>query len=132
MKYVFLIFTFIFNISVYGQVNNDIHDCQLDSINEKLIHTFADVMPEFEGGHIKLYEEITNNIKVNKKHSLGCTRITISFVIDIDGTIKNLCIPNEIEITSQFINSIDKWTPGQTAGVNVPVRILLPMNIKFK
>jgi hypothetical protein len=131
MKYLVLL---MFSLTVYSlkaQVINEIKKCEIDSIDGMLVHSLAEIQPEYERGLQKFYSEISSKIKLKAKNELGCVKVVLSFVIDVDGNIRNLCFTDNVEIVEDVIESINNWIPGKTGGINVPVRMYLPMYIKL-
>jgi protein TonB len=130
MKFLVLLLLTITTVSLKAQIKNDMKLCENDSINGKLIHTIAEVSPEYKGGVQKFYKDISSKIKLKDRNDIGCIRVVLSFVIDVDGNIKNVCSTDNVEVTKEIIESINNWTPGKIEGINVPVRMHLPMYIK--
>lgn len=106
----------------------------LESADEVLV--VAEEMPEFMGGMPALQKFIAENIRYPKQATQLRLqgRVLIAFVVDADGTIRDLEIIKGIgggcELEAMRVVSImPKWKPGKQNGKHVPVRYTMP--IKF-
>ena len=58
------------------------------------------------------------------------SKIWISFIVDKEGCVQNLCIyPKYLKFPESFSKEVDKWSAGIHQGKAVPVRILFPIII---
>ncbi|UII33396.1 hypothetical protein LVD17_06120 [Fulvivirga ulvae] len=102
----------------------------MDSIDGMLIHSVVESPPEYKEGLEGFLRDISE--KVKPKHRLvGCIRVVFSFVIDIEGNVRNMCYSDNVEITKEAIEEISNWAAGRSGGVNVPVRMYISMYVKF-
>ena len=106
----------IATITLKAQIRNEVKLCESDSINGRLIHTVAEISPEYEGGLGKFYKAI-GKVKLKDINNPGSIKVIVSFVVDVDGNIKNVCFSNNVEITQEVIESINHWTPGKIGGI---------------
>jgi protein TonB len=95
-------------------------------------------MPEYPGGDMALYYFIQANTnypnEAKKKKISG--RVFVTFVIDIDGSIKDPRVKESIdplldEEAIRVINLMKPWTPGQRDGEQCKVTYTLPVNFKL-
>ena len=121
-----------------GRDGEDCPECDIidDEKDEIIIDepTFSsDIMPEFKG----LYEFLAKNIKypeIDKKSNSEGT-VYVQFVIEKDGSVSSEKIlrgvtPSLDREALRVVKLMPNWTPGETAGNNVRVKLSLP--IKFK
>ncbi|HYF68952.1 MAG TPA: hypothetical protein VD884_12500 [Ohtaekwangia sp.] len=131
IKILILLSLTIATISLEAQIKKEMKLCELDSINGMVIHSIAEVSPEYTGGLSKFYKDLSSKIKIKDTSNSGHIKIIISFVIDVDGNVKNVCTTDNVEITTEIIESINNWTAKKIGGSNVPVRMYMPIYIKL-
>lgn len=97
-----------------------------------------DVLPVFPGGDDGLMDYITRRVMYPASAQVQGIegRVYISFVIDKDGTIKNVEVVKSLNPSCdkeavRVIKGMPKWTPGQKAGVCVPVFYTIPIQFKL-
>jgi hypothetical protein len=134
MKNLITIGLLLMNLYVFGQDKSDLSRCEEDSIDGLPIHLTVDNPPEYGGGLAGFYQDFSKNIKFPKsdKDLQFLTTFYISFVIDTTGDIRNFCSTDNIEFDEGFISKINKWTPGSFKDKSVPVRLKLPIHIRFE
>ena len=108
---------------------------------EKAPETEFDVvenMPEFPGGDEALLSFIAQNIRYPKTaQRLGIEgRVTLSYVIDKDGSITNIEIIKGIgagcdEEAIRVLKLLPNYSPGKQRGVPVKVKMRLPVHFKL-
>src|SRR5688572_33310516 len=97
-------------------------------------------MPEFPGGMTNFYSYIQREFKCSTKNRGTDKKIFVEFVVDSTGYVRKGAVKflhgemGQIckdKITSVLENS-PKWTPGHVTEMkkDVPVRMVLPMNLK--
>lgn len=96
-------------------------------------------MPEFPGGEQALLSFIAKNIKYPKPAKrMGIEgRVTVSFVIDQDGSITNIEVLRGIgagcdEEAIRVLKLLPNFSPGKQRGVPVKVQMQLPVNFRLK
>src|SRR5690606_27315892 len=86
----------------------------------------------FKGGNSKLQQYIIQNLNVPESAQHFSGKVIVSFVVNEDGSVKNVEIKQTIpiglknEIEKVFIN-MPKWTPAQSQGKNVKMRKTYPI-----
>ena len=115
-----------------------VHPLQ-DEIPEKnIIHTQADVMPQFKGGYTELVRFIYNQLKypytaMNQRIQ---GRVWSSFTINIDGSVADIRIEQGVhfsldEEALRVLSTMPDWEPGKINGESVRVKIYLPIVFKL-
>jgi hypothetical protein len=92
-------------------------------------------MPEFQDGGIKRFRQaFTNVFKMPEEDFFGTLNFSVSFVIDIDGSMTNIDVISikkmpsfERNIVSAIKKIKGKWTPGKIRGIPVKTRFNLPL-----
>lgn len=133
MKIILFILILIFPFISHAQslLKEYLKECQLDSLNGQPILFETEVYPEYEGGIQALTKSIAKNIRVTEQAKrMGFHgKITLTFVIDTEGNIQNLCAyPQEVIIDEELISAINKWSVGMHEGKIIPVRIAVPIS----
>ena len=95
--------------------------------------------PRYSGGETKLFEFLRDNIKYPKvERRKGIAgRVIISFVIDKDGSVKNVKIFKGVssgidEEALRVIRLMPKWSAGMQDGNPVSVQFSMPINFSLK
>ena len=95
-------------------------------------------MPQFPGGHSKLLEYITRNLKYPAEAEMNCTqgRVIATFVVEEDGSISNAKIVRSIDPlldaeALRIINTMPKWQPGMQNGKAVRVKYTIPISFNL-
>lgn len=112
---------------------------QEDQILETKVYTVVEQMPEFpDGGQPGMLEYIQNNISEEVRATNKEGRITLSFVVERDGSISNIEIlrskgDKQLEDEAvRIIKQMPKWIPGKQRGKVVRVKYTLPVSFKKK
>lgn len=129
----------IFITTKQGKVAADEKN-QMTQIDESEPFITTEVMPIFQGGNLNTFREwvqsqIQYPAEMLKKGVQG--RVTLSFVIERDGSVSNLEIlqtPDRLlsEQAKRVVLSSPKWTPGKQLGKAVRIRYTLPVDFKIK
>lgn len=88
-------------------------------------------MPEFpDGGMPGLMRYFKENMRIPEGAGRG--RVTVQFVVDADGSIKNArvlrCLNEETDAEAlRLVNSMPKWKPGRQKGEPVAVKYTVPV-----
>ena len=90
--------------------------------------------PEFIGGEEALTRWLYQNVKYPKqaKDNYITGRVVVSFVVDIDGSIKDVKVVRPVDPALdkeaiRVVKSMPKWKPGKRNGEPVPVRYTTPV-----
>ncbi|OHX67861.1 hypothetical protein [Flammeovirga pacifica] len=109
--------------------------CNLDSLDGEPVFEITEEPASYEGGSGKFYKAVVKTLQYvpELKHNLN-NKIYITFIIDKDGNVRNLC--TNIGITAKSINDFlaltaNKWTPAKEKGNNVHQKMVLSMHIRF-
>jgi hypothetical protein len=102
--------------------------------------TNVEQMPEFPGGKDSLTKFIRKNFNYTNKPNtdpIKRTRIYVQFIVDKNGTIKNLKVLKGInplldKEAMRVMNMMPKWKPGKQNGENVSVIINYPIQLEYK
>ncbi len=125
--------------SMYVQVKNAHEVCfvELNGLTE--VNFVIEESPEFIGGEEALFLWLKQNIKYPKQakdnHITG--RVVVSFVVDIDGTIKDVEVIGGVDPildkeAIRVVRSMPKWKPGKQNGKPIPVRYTTPITFNIK
>ncbi len=129
---ILLMLIFLSGSSVFGQ---DSTKCisSFDTIQQRVIYSQVDNMPQFPGGNDSLEYYILTKLKLEYG---GCyqDRVYVTFIIEDDGrvtSVKILRIHVELlrEQILNILNNMDNWKPGSCYGIRVPIRIIIPIKI---
>lgn len=111
-------------------------------VKEQLTGTVFEVveqMPEFpDGGMSGLMEYFRKNMRYPKAAKEAGTqgRVTVQFVVDKDGSIKDVrvlrSVDKEMDAEAiRLVKTMPKWKPGTQRGVAVPVRYTVPVAFRL-
>ena len=103
--------------------------------NEEKVYEVVEQMPSFPGGQEALMTYINHNIKYPEE-DCGQGRVTVSFIVEKDGSITNATIRRSVDPAFdrealRVISSMPKWIPGKNNGRNVRVRFNVPVQFKL-
>ena len=103
--------------------------------NDENVYEVVEQMPSFPGGQEALMTYINHNIKYPEE-DCGQGRVTVSFIVEKDGSITNATIRRSVDPAFdrealRVINSMPKWIPGKKNGRNVRVRFNVPVQFKL-
>ena len=122
----------LWGFQIYSQ--SDSLNCLLktDSLTLQQYYEGADKMPEVSGGQDLLFKQL-QKLRIPYDDCPG-GKIIVSFIIESNGDLTNKKIikdPCGGKLGEQVFSLIGdiRWTPGQCKGVNVPVKIHLPVMI---
>ena len=104
--------------------------------NDENIYEVVEQMPSFPGGQEALMTYINHNIKYPEE-DCGQGRVTVSFIVEKDGSITNATIRRSVDPAFdrealRVISSMPKWIPGKNNGRNVRVRFNVPVQFKLQ
>lgn len=110
----------------------------VEDIENNAVLTFAEQMPEFNGGNKSMYEFLGKSIHYPK---LAMTesiegKVILQFVIDSKGAVNKIEVMKAIgggceEEAIRVVNQMPKWSPGKQNGKPVSVRYTLPIAFKL-
>ena len=124
--------------SMYIQVRDVQEAClvNLDALSE--VNVVIEESPEFPGGEEAFFRWICQNINYPKQaQENGANgRVSVSFVVDVDGTIKDVKVVRQVDPALdkeaiRVIKSMPKWKPGKRNGVPIPVTYTTPIIFKY-
>lgn len=102
------------------------------------VYTSAEVMPEFPGGAMALYEYFKANLKYpDGAREKGTEGVVItSFVVDAEGNIKSPVVIKSLDAymdaeALRTITAMPKWKPGMQGGKNVSVQLVQPVRFSL-
>lgn len=104
--------------------------------NEEKVYEVVEQMPSFPGGQEALMTYINHNIKYPEE-DCGQGRVTVSFIVEKDGSITNATIRRSVDPAFdrealRVISSMPKWIPGKNNGRKVRVRFNVPVQFKLQ
>ena len=90
--------------------------------------------PQYPGGNAEFMKFVTKNFQTEELEGLSGI-IKVSFVIETDGSIKQIKILKDIGGSSaseskRVVGLLSKWSVGQMNGTPVRVRYSLPVTIR--
>lgn len=120
------------NVATQGSLCKSYYDKNL----KMEVYTFVDDMPVGSADVTNFLKVLTKNLRVKNEADLYKTT-TISFVVMINGEIKNVRIYNKekkdyTEFDQEIIrvvNLIPNWSVGKCNGKTVPVLIVIPTRV---
>lgn len=133
-------------ISIYTRKT----DClpQIDTIDGQPVLFYSERMPEFNGGTSSMLKYISENIRILPADTIHVStyerlqsRVVVSFVIDAEGKVRNLCISRTYyedrrtfieEMVLNIIKKMPGWEPGMVGGEKVAVRYYIPLNLHIR
>ncbi|MBK9994167.1 MAG: energy transducer TonB [Saprospiraceae bacterium] len=100
--------------------------------------TYAEVMPEFEGGYEALLKYLQKNIKypsIAKENQIE-GKVVLNFVVNTEGELSHVSVIRGIgggcdEEAIRVVSAMPKWKPGRHNGKTVPVRFTLPISFRL-
>lgn len=105
------------------------------NVEEDIIHSFVDEMPEFPGGMKALLSFIGNSVKYPTiAQETGVKgKVIVSFVINKDGHVSDASVIRSIDTALdkealRVVNMMPAWRPGRQAGKAVRVSYVVPIN----
>lgn len=106
---------------------------------EENIVTFADQMPEFDGGQVSLAKFMKKNFRY-PDHALRMNiegKVFVSFIVNKDGTISNIAVAKGLgagcdEEAIKLMTLMPKWKPGRQNGIIVKVRCIMPISFQIE
>ena len=103
--------------------------------NDEKVYEVVEQMPSFPGGQEALMTYINHNIKYPEE-DCGQGRVTVSFIVEKDGSITNATILRSVDPAFdrealRVISSMPKWIPGKNNGRKVRVRFNVPVQFKL-
>ena len=103
--------------------------------NDENVYEVVEQMPSFPGGQEALMTYINHNIKYPEE-DCGQGRVTVSFIVEKDGSITNATIRRSVDPAFdrealRVISSMPKWIPGKNNGRKVRVRFNVPVQFKL-
>ncbi len=94
--------------------------------------------PTFPGGEANLYKFISDSLQypVLAQEKMIQGSVVVSFVIDHDGSIKEVKILKDIgggcgKEAARIVSIMPRWVPGEADGKPVRVRFTLPFRFKL-
>ncbi len=101
-------------------------------------YTYAEVMPEFEGGYEALLKYLQKNIKypsIAKENQIE-GKVVLNFVVNTEGDLSHVSVIRGIgggcdEEAIRVVSAMPKWKPGRHNGKTVPVRFTLPISFRL-
>ena len=121
-----LLFLFVVSTNLFSQSSA--------GTNKDDVYTSAEVMPQFPGGAMALYDYFKSNLKYpDAAREKGTEGVVItSFVIDAEGNLKNPVVIKSHDAlldaeALRIVSTMPKWKPGMQGGKNVPVQLSLPV-----
>lgn len=116
----------------------DVADVDIPPETPEEIFIVVEQMPTYPGGMRELYSFISKQMNYpSKARKMGVEgRVTISFVIDKDGSIINIKLLRGIgsgcdKEAIRVLSKMTKWNPGKQRGKPVKVRMTIPITFKL-
>jgi TonB family protein len=102
------------------------------------VYTKAEVMPEYPGGAMALYEFFKANLKYpDKAREKGTEGVVVtSFVVDAEGNLKDINVIKNLDPqmdaeAKRVVEMMPRWKPGMQGGKNVPVQLVQPVRFSL-
>jgi TonB family protein len=134
------------------QAKLDAENCFIESLREvvdkcgitepvydiEAIFDFVEVMPEFPGGSVALYQFLSENMTYPKEAMDASIqgKVYVSFVVTNLGLIQDVKVNKGIDIlidaeAVRVVSSMPNWEPGKDQDKDVSVRFNLPINFQI-
>jgi hypothetical protein len=123
------------------EVTNDtvifIQDTALNGDPPELEYYYiVEEMPEYPGGEMEMFNFIFSNFNYPEGVN-ACCRITIEFIVDKDGSLRDIEIVKGLEKMFdkemvRIFSTMPVWEPGRQRGKTVPVKMNYPINISLQ
>ena len=127
IKIATLFFIFNFFVKTHAQASGN--------ITSKLPYEYEMVQtkPQYPGGNAEFMKFVTKNFQTEELEGLSGI-IKVSFVIETDGSIKQIKILKDIGGSSaseakRVVSLLSKWSPGIHNGEKVSVKFEFPITI---
>lgn len=110
-----------------------------DTYNGQPVYLIVDKSPEYKGGISQFAKYIMKNLTYGCREKFDKTVFYTTFIIDTIGNVQNVCtITSKTDLTTEekeikaAIEKSPPWIPGKLNGVNVCVRLTIPIRICLK
>ena len=121
-------------ISEKALAQNSSCKSQYDTLTKKEVYPFVDQMPVYPGGYLAVIKFFSENYIYPEQDRFQAS-FQLEFVIDSNGKLIGARIKNksQTELTSaeseaiRVLKLMPSWEPGKCAGINVPVKMFLPL-----
>ena len=105
--------------------------------NEDSVYQVVDQQPSFPGGEEEMMAYHKKNIHVEQPFNPTTGRLTISFIVEKDGTLSNFEVlstptPQFGEESVRVFQSMPKWEPGKKDGKIVRTKYVFSSSIHFE
>lgn len=126
------------NIETSSKDIEIIRDTIKEELQEEIIYTNPEVMPQYTGGYGELVRFIFNNLKYppSAKTQRKEGRVWCSFIVNKDGSISDIKIEKGVYVSLdqealRVLKLMQAWQPGKVAGQEVRVKVYLPIVFKL-
>ncbi len=111
---------------------------QSTSTQQADVYTKAEVMPEFPGGAMALYEFFKANLQYPERAREKGTEgvVVTSFIVDAEGNLKDINVIKNLDPfmdaeAKRVVSIMPKWKPGMQGGKNVAVQLVQPVRFSL-
>ena len=127
IKIATLFFIFNFFVKTHAQASGNITN------NLPYEYEMVQTKPQYPGGNAEFMKFVTKNFQTEELEGLSGI-IKVSFVIETDGSIKQIKILKDIGGSSaseakRVVGLLSKWSPGVHNGEKVSVKFEFPITI---
>ena len=118
----------------------DVEDLlDLDDVDEEVIFTVVEQMPEFPGGTREMFNYIDANLRypIEAQNNGIQGRTICQFVVNKDGSVVDVVVVRSSGTDAldneaiRLISSMPKWKPGTQRGKAVRVKYTVPVNFRL-
>ncbi|MBP5344607.1 MAG: energy transducer TonB [Bacteroidales bacterium] len=107
------------------------------TVNEDSVYLSVDQQPSFPGGESEMLLFHKKNIHIEQPFNPTTSRLTISFIVEKDGTLSNFEIlsaptPQFGDESVKVFQSMPKWEPGKKDGKNVRTKYVFTSSYHFQ
>jgi len=117
-----------------------------DTVGEENEEVIKDRMPQFTGGDNAFYDYLDKNVLLPKgfdgvaymkEHGNQFVPISVTFTIDIDGSIINVKVVGETnkmldDKAKKIVENMPRWEPGHRNGDPIKVQYAIPVRFNLK
>lgn len=101
--------------------------------NEERVYKFAEKMPEYPGGVMKMMDFVSANLR--KPNASANGNVYVRFVVETDGRLSGIKVvrsgdPAMDAEAIRLVESMPNWVPGENDGEVVPVVMTIPVRFE--
>lgn len=114
---------------------------KIDTLDGKRVYRKVEFAAEFPGGQAEFTRFLQKNLRYPAEQDDGQDRVSLTFIVDTSGNIRNPCVlntptpsslsPFDSSVLSMF-QSMPKWKPAEMNGKKVYYRHIQSINVHLE